>query len=564
MRYLELIKCAFIGLLCAFLVACPATDAPRHHSNPPPDKNWQLSNLIPSSFYNSMWSEMAGNFHLGGIKHPSVQKKIHWYARQQDYLNELSSNAKPYLYYVYQQTQKRGMPAEIALMPMIESNYNPFSISVRGATGLWQMMPGTASGFGIKINWWYDGRRDIIASTKAALDYLSYLHDYFGNWLLAIAAYDSGQGTVEDAIVHNRRLHKPTDFWDLPLPYETKSYVPKLLALAAIVQDPSYYHVTLLPIANHPYFKAVNMDEQMNMDHIARMAGVSVATVRQLNPGFRRWATSPNQSYALLLPMHRVAAFKQVFLTDKDTQVTWYHHRVKPGESLSVIAANNDTTVPVLRKVNDLRSSMIHVGESLLVPKSYYGKGDIHFEKEYGSIAENHLPGPKRFEHSVKRGDTLWTIAARYDVTPAQIRYWNNLPYRATLKLDQQIMIWKSRLGDIGKSYYYYHVRPGDSLSVIARRFGTSMQKIKRANAMHTDMVRMGQLLKIPKPLYRHRHYHALAKNQMVIHYVHPGESLDSLARYYRVSEDKLAAWNHLRSHQILRVGQKIQIYLNR
>ncbi len=251
-----------------------------------------------------VWAAMSNDFALDdSTDHAMTEEQIHYFLKNRDYLHELTRNATPYLYYVYKETQQRGMPAEIALLPMIESNYHPFGVSTSGASGLWQMMPDTASGFGVKTNWWYDGRRDIKTSTNAALHYLAYLHHDFGDWLLAIAAYNTGEGAVEAAIRHNKRLGKPTDFWSLPLPYETKIYVPKLLALANIFANPQKYHVTLPVIANHPYFETVPMHGKTDLKHVATLSHTPLKTVRLLNPGVRHTATTiPNQQYALLLP----------------------------------------------------------------------------------------------------------------------------------------------------------------------------------------------------------------------------------------------------------------------
>ncbi len=494
MRFKELVQYGTILSVTMLLAACPA--ASTHLGQNDQYNHFSLSGWLPFVRPKNLWVSMRAHFNLSGTSNASVEKKIDWYANRQHYLNQLAENAKPYIYYIYQQTQKRNMPAELALLPMVESNYNPFSFSRQGATGIWQMMPGTAAGYGVKINWWFDGRRNIVQSTKAALDHLAYLHDYFGNWLLAIAAYDSGQGTVQAAINYNRKHHKPTDFWSLPLPAETKNYVPKLLALANIIQHPAKYHLSVLPIPNQSYFSIVHLHKQMNINRIAKMANISIKEIRKLNPGFRRFATIPKGSYTLLLPRKKADTFKLKLAANTHHPIQWTHHVVQHSESLSTIAHRYHTNVKTLKHINHLPSNIIHVRQSLLVPHSrhvHLSKTAIASEKR---IAEDKLPGPKRYVHTVKKRETLWTVAKLYHVTPAQIRYWNKLTYRAKVYPAQQVVIWKRPPRHKWKTYHY-KIRKGDNLGVIAARFHTSIRHIKHENRLASDNVRIGQRLRI-------------------------------------------------------------------
>ena len=262
------------------------------------------------------------------------------------------------------------MPAELALVPMIESGYDPFAYSSKGATGIWQMMPTTAASFGLTMDWWYDARRDTIASTQYALNYLNQLHTDFHDWLLAMAAYDAGQGAIEQAIQYNQNLGKATDFWSLPLAYETKSYVPKLLALAAIIANPDAYHVQLPAIADASYFSVIPLPSQITLTQAAQLADVSESVIQQLNPGLRRWATESGQAYDLLIPMSSAKDFKEhMKVLFGHEQVTWTYHEVRVGDTLQNIAENYHTTVNVLQKANGLKSEeSVSVGEGILVP----------------------------------------------------------------------------------------------------------------------------------------------------------------------------------------------------
>lgn len=377
-----------------------------------------------------------------------VQKQIHWYRKQQDYIYQLTRNAKPYIYYVLQQTRKRGLPAEIALLPMVESDYNPFTYSNKGATGLWQLMPETASGFGLVINWWYDGRRDVVASTNAALNQLKYLHDYFHNWLLAFAAYNAGEGAVAAAINYNKRHHRPTDFWSLPLPEETKIYVPKLLALAAIIEHPAQYDLRLSPIVNKPFFKSVQLTKQVNFTHLAMISKSSLKTMRYLNPGFRRSKTMPFHSYNLLIPIGKVSEDHSTQLAVNSNKIKSsiavinsksfafpkLLHAIQPKDSLQMLASRYDH--------NQTDNKAIRMGENLLLPTAE--AEPIINKKDDQSISEDNIKGPKRITYTMKRHETLKEVARRFHVTADDIWFWNKFNNNTTLKANQVLTIWVS------------------------------------------------------------------------------------------------------------------------
>jgi membrane-bound lytic murein transglycosylase D len=554
----------FIFLILCGIFACSPSDYKPSDPDPAPDSNavfsaWPTDNPAEISINGNLWDDMQDYLQLPDYSYrPEVQKQIVYLQRHQAYLNRTIKQSAPYIYYIFQQTQQRNLPAELALIPIIESAYNPFKYSYAGANGLWQLMPGTASGLGLKINWWYDGRRDIIASTKVAFDYLSYLNDFFtNNWLLAIAAYDYGEGGVKAAISHNKHHGLSTDFWSLHLPAETKVYVPKLLALAAVIRDPERYGINLQPINDAPYLKEVDVGSQIDLTQAAKLAGISVSTIHKLNPGFRRWATDPDGPYTLLLPISKVRGFEQrLDALPENKRVTWREHIVKQGETLGSLAVQYKTNTFIIKQVNHLHNDMIHPKQLLLIPVQFHGSVESPVVKERATIAEEKLPGPNRVSHIVQHGETLWTLAEKYGVTPREIRYWNSLKPHQQLALNQKLLIWAPPHAKLVHTHIYrYKVQPGDSLWVVAHQFNASMNQIRRTNHIKANTIHAGQILTIPSRVYRHQQRHYTA------HTVKTGDNLDKIAHEFHTTTKNLIKWNHLQDTKYLHPGQKIYIY---
>ena len=277
--------------------------------------------------------------------------ELKWFAKHPDYLNRVFTRAQRYLPYILAELERRDMPLELALLPIVESAYDPFAYSHGRAAGLWQMIPGTATRFGLKQNWWYDGRRDVVESTRAALDYLEYLHEFNeGDWLRAVASYNSGEGNVLRAARNNRKAGKSIDFWYLRLPKETSMYVPKLLALVEIVADPAKYNLTLPVVPNEQQFVVTDIDTQLDLALAAELAGVEVDTIYQYNPGYNRWSTDPAGPHQLVMPIDVADQFTATLATiPQQDRVRWKRHKVKNGEAISQIANKYNTTVPALR-----------------------------------------------------------------------------------------------------------------------------------------------------------------------------------------------------------------------
>jgi membrane-bound lytic murein transglycosylase D len=317
-----------------------------------------------------IWERLRAGFNLPPQADPSVQAHIESFRNHPRHIEDMLARGEPYLFHILSRVEERGLPTELALLPVIESAFDPFSSSPAGAAGLWQFMPATAEHVGLRQDWWFDGRRDIIAATEAALDYLNELQRRFdGDWLQAIGAYNAGRARVNKAIRHNRSHGKPVDFWNLSLPEETRNYVPKLIALCAIISNPEAYNITLPALANTPYFIAVDTGGQLDLQVAARLSGTSVEALQRLNPGLIRSTVPPESPHTLLIPRKSEQRFReQLVRLPADQRVQTVKYRVRWGDTLSTIAQNSRTTVTRLREINQLGSSRIFAGKLLIVP----------------------------------------------------------------------------------------------------------------------------------------------------------------------------------------------------
>ncbi len=352
-----------------------------------------------------LWDVLVRHFELQNEStHPAVAEQIHWFLAHPKILDRMLNNAVPYLYYVYQEVEKKNFPAELALLPLVESGYSPYAYSRSGATGLWQLMPATASSDGLRINWWYDGRRDTLVSTNSALNYLQFLHTHFHDWPLAISAYNVGQGSVQNALDYNSRMSKALDFWSLSLPAETRDYFPKLLAIANIIMNAKHYGVHLPYIPDQPYFQSVTLHSQASLEQLSKMTNISESIIQRLNPAFRRWATEPNNSYPILLPVSRVNYFKQHLAqwTGK-VELSWMYHQARGGETLAKIARNYHTNLALLSKINGLpESAVIKSNESLLVPVRLHRRFNMPDEQAIYNDQVSQPASPAHFKLSSK------------------------------------------------------------------------------------------------------------------------------------------------------------------
>ena len=319
------------------------------------DSSLTIAGLTPEQ-YPDVFDRIRAGFKLTDIDSRQIDVQLAFFANNPQYLERVFGRAVPYLHHIVQEIEKRGMPLELALLPVVESAFEPYARSWATANGLWQFMPGTGERFGLKQDWWYDGRRDVMASTRAALDYLQYMHDeFFDDWLLAIAAYNCGEFRVQREVNKNRALGKGVDFFSLSLPSETRAYVPKLMAMRRLVANPEDYGIAFSPIPNEPYFARVETGGQLDLTLAAELAGITLDEVYELNPGFHRWATDPAGPHFLLLPRDTADAFrKNLELLSLDERVRVSLHTVKSGESVASIAKKYKTQAIVVRDMNTL------------------------------------------------------------------------------------------------------------------------------------------------------------------------------------------------------------------
>ncbi len=457
-----------------------------------------ISNVSIARNAPDVWDVLRSEFSLSHeVTRPEVQEQIRWLVAHPSYIDEMSSQSEPYIYHVLAEIKKRKLPGELALIPMLESAYDPFVYSGAGAVGLWQLMPRTGSELGLKQDWWYDGRRSIGPSTDAALKYLVYLNKFFhGNWILAIAAYDSGEGTIARAIKATTRPGRPVYFWNLPVSRETKVYVPRLLALAEIIKNPGRYRIRLPNILYLPYFEEVNIGSQIDLTHAAKMAGISYRELKKLNPGYNRWTTAPYKPFKLLIPTEKVERFNlNLSNLPENERVNWAKHQVKKGDSLDSIAARYHTTVKLIKQLNQLTGNNVKQNQAILIPTAK--KNPIVAKTSLpSSRARSHLATNKerRIIYIVKKNDNYQKIQKKYNVSAKEIKKWNKLTSDKALSAGQQLVLWKKANKPV-----LYIIKSGDSLSKIAKQHQTKINSILRLNPglRKNQLLRLGQKIMV-------------------------------------------------------------------
>jgi membrane-bound lytic murein transglycosylase D len=459
---------------------------------------------------NDVWQRIRNGFKIddAALKNPLVATQAAWYASHPDYVRRMLERSRRYLYHIVQEVDRRAMPTEIALLPMIESAFKSSALSSSAASGIWQFMPATARLYGLKQDSWYDGRRDFTAATDAALDYLGKLYLDFGDWQLALAAYNCGEGCVARAIQKNVDQGLPTDYASLPLPEETRNYVPKLLAIKKLIRNPEQFGISLDTLPNQPYFDQVVVRVSMDMHAAARLAGMSREEFIALNPAFPRNVIRSDSPVSLLLPVDKADKFQHNLETGVWDR--WKPYAAKRGERIKTIARHFNVTVARLEEHNvfRLRRGKLVRAQILLVPVKSPGMAATQRTHSAPASAD-------ASEHQVQRGDTLFSVARRYGLTVTQLTAANpnlngHLNAGQTLRLPSNEASRPDPAAGIRRIAFkphsrepanpvHYTVKRGDTLHAIAQRFDISLNTLKSRNPIFrkSSHIRAGQRITI-------------------------------------------------------------------
>jgi membrane-bound lytic murein transglycosylase D len=383
-----------------------------------------------------LWQRVRNGFGMPNLDDPLVAEKTAWYAARPDYLKRTFDRSRPYLHHIVEELERRNMPTEIALLPMVESSFNPMAYSRAHASGLWQFIPGTGKRYELAQNWWYDARRDVVASTGAALDYLQDIYEMHGDWHLALASYNWGEHAVARAVEKNKASGSPTDYLSLTMPAETRHYVPKLQALKNIIANPQAFGLDLTPIPNTPYFTTITKTRDIDLELAARLAEMPLDEFIALNPGFNRPLIPVAVHPRIVLPADRVEVFNANLKKYDDTKlVSWQSYAPRMGENLEAIAKKFKVSIAHLKEVNGIDPKLRVLPATLVVPLN-------------GAAAAARIPimyappiavrTPRSSVHTVLAGETLTSIASKYQVSVEDLKQWNQV---GRLAVGQKISI---------------------------------------------------------------------------------------------------------------------------
>lgn len=484
-------------------IQAPATEElqPKNLEIPP---DWlTIESTVVSLGEKDLFDRIRLGFGLIDVDHPNIDREEKWYANHPDYLDRTFRRGERYLYYIVSQLEERNMPRELALLPVVESAFVPNALSRAKAAGLWQFIPSTGTRYGLKQNVYYDGRRDVVESTRAALDYLQFLSDEFdGDWLLAVAAYNCGEMNVTRAVERNRAKNKPTDFFSLDLPKETKAYVPKLLAMRRIVDEPARYGLEFGELDNEPYFVTVDVGGQIDLNLAAELAGMSQEEFLALNPGFTKRYTDPNGPHQLLIPVENEQKFlEKLAELPADKRVPVVSYRVRKGDSLKSISRRYGMSIAELRDINQLKANSVKPGQELLLLSSAASKSKSAGGAIASTASTQSKSSSRTTTHTVRSGETLWSIAKSNGVDTDTLAALNSITSADTLAVGQKLVLpGAATLASTGTAKTMepltYTVRSGDTLTRIAKLFHVEVSKIMSWNKLRSaTAIKVGQRL---------------------------------------------------------------------
>lgn len=561
-----------LALSLSFFVATPVAqaaseddDIPASVANAealPADDASSVEELgVPSD----VWERIRRGYAMPVLQSKLVDRWVDFYTRDPAYLRRMSERAGQYLYHIVEEIENRGMPTELALLPFVESAFQAEALSRAKAAGLWQFMPATGKAYDLAQNLWRDDRRDVLESTRAALDYFEYLHGMFGDWHLALAAYNWGEGSVQRAIQRAKRRKQPTDYLHLRMPNETANYVPKLEAVKRIISDPARYGITLPDVGNEPFFVTITKPRDIDIETAAELAGMPLEEFRRLNPSYKLPVIVASHNNVMLLPADKVDFFVDNLASWMDSGQPlsqWTTYRLQQGETLAQVAGRSGMTEDELRKVNGIPKGRRVLANSTLLVRSTGAEDqqDIAAELANAKLQLSPTTTWRRVTYRVRSGDTLSGIARRWRITMKSIVTANRLR-SDRLRVGQRLVLTvpnvpRQAIASTQRSessqHVIHRVRSGETLSTIASRYGVSISQLKMTNRIRTNLIRPGQRLRIPFG-------GADAVSDTKIYTVKAGDTLSTIASRYGVSVVRLKRANRL-SGDSLRIGDRLEI----
>lgn len=564
---------AFASILAAAIVLMTAAQPVRAEEADAPDGSvveteateaaLERESAVPTS----VWDRIRDGYAVPELDSAAVDRWTEYYARDPKYVRRMAMRASQYLYNIVEEVESRRLPTELALLPFVESAFQPEALSRAKASGLWQFMPATGANYSLEQNLWRDDRRDVLESTRAALDYFEYLHGLFGDWQLALAAYNWGEGSVQRAVRRAAKAGRPTDYAHLKMPRETANYVPKLEAIKRIVSNPAKYGIELPDVGNEPFFVRVTKPSDIDLKTAAQLAGMSQEEFRRLNPSFKLPVIVASHNNVMLLPADRVDFFIDNLASWMDSGQPlsrWTTYRLQSGDTLAAVAERTGMTEAYLREVNGIPAGRkVLANSTLLVLADADEQTNISAEEADAKLRLSPLTTWRRVTYRVRAGDTISSIARRWHITQKSIVQGNRLR-SSRLRQGQRLVLTVPNVArapiqtaaapaaPASGGHAIYAVRRGDTLSSIARRYGVEVSALKMTNRLSSNSLKVGQRLRIPKAGEG-------AVSDTVIYTVKAGDTLGGIASKYGVSLVKLKRVNRLKNNSIS-PGDRLEI----
>ena len=514
---------------------------------------------------NDVWERIRQGYGMPDLQSRRVDYWVRHYARNPEYFRRMTERAGQYLYHIVEEIENRNMPTELALLPFVESAFQPEALSVAKASGLWQFMPATGTDYSLTQNLWRDDRRDVLESTRAALDYFEYLYGMFGDWHLALAAYNWGEGSVQKAIKRAKARKQKADYAHLRMPKETANYVPKLMAIKRIISNPGQYKVRLPDVGNEPFFVTITKPRDIDTDTAAELANMPVNEFRSLNPSYKLPVIVASHNNVMLLPSDRIDTFIDNLASWMDggqPLSQWTTYRMGPKETLAMVAKKVGMSESEIREVNHIpKGRQVLPHSTLLVRANQRVQQDIAARLADARLRLSPATTWRRVTYRVRSGDTISQIARRWHITQKSI-ITNNRLRSDRLRVGQRLILTVPNIQRASASttnsrptkvsHKIHVVRSGDTLSTIAERYGVGLSVLKRTNRIQGNFIKIGQRLRIPNA-------EESIDSRIRWHTVASGENLSTIAKKYGTSVVRIQRANRLNS-TILRVGQRLEI----